>query len=190
MPHRKVMLHIADCRSNPSTESLASPLSLIHPCFCCIPSSRAEGLRSSCPDRVFVSPLASKPRKWKSCCAWLGLGCGRVEGVETLFVAYTPKASRLTKVCWYLSVRHLALPCAAQLMAARVLSYCIWYKGPVFIKVSLLEFQWKHPGTNSFFAVDFASGFSSAELLFLCIISFLLKFHSCPAASTQPSPGL
>lgn len=39
LPHRKMTLHIADCRSNSSKESLATPQYSIRPCFCCLLSS-------------------------------------------------------------------------------------------------------------------------------------------------------
>lgn len=64
-----------------------------------------------------------------------GAGMWVVEGVETIFIAM-PKAfaSRLYEIHCYFSARWLALPYAAQLVAARAFSYCIWYRGPVFIQ--------------------------------------------------------
>lgn len=58
--HRRVILHIADCWSNPSMEMWAFPLFLFHLCFCWFLSSlsllsRAEELCNSCPDRIHLS---------------------------------------------------------------------------------------------------------------------------------------
>lgn len=73
-------------------------------------------------------------------------------------------------------------------MAGGVLSYYIWYGGPIFRKVSLLGFHRKHPGTNSFFVmpVDFSSGLFFFRRTFFFMYYLLLIEISLLPCSLQP----
>lgn len=114
--HRRVILHIADCWSNPSMEMWAFPLFLFHLCFCWFLSSlsllsRAEELCNSCPDRIHLSLSWFETKVEITLCVagagmWVGGRCR--DSVYCL-------GTKACKAYWYFfSGRYLLLPCLMQ----------------------------------------------------------------------------
>lgn len=122
-PHRKMILHIADCRSNSSKESLANPQYPLHPCSCCLP----------CPPHPEPKEHATSAPTRHAFLPWLQIQGGdqaargwNVGGRNGWWQCLLPTNQRqllpdLLVFFW----ERARLPCAAQLLAAGVLSYYI-----------------------------------------------------------------